>query len=292
MQIFNTTNKNLSLFKRLFLFAGILFFVSKANFISAQTMPAMPSFPEISSPSIGSGFYKPSVPYYPETPKVNPPSEAQGTKTEQKITNQNQNNELLNFMSSSGNLLTASDISSLSDSGLFSNLSSLYTNSNSVTENSNTVLLKQILENLEELKKENKTNKETEKTSSVFKKREPLILRFKINNFDLRDSITTVYFSEPENDGSFLLTADRRYVSGNKMLNETFYMLFKAKEGLGSSINYDVETSIMQDFENPNSFIYKLSKLKNLTAKKTGNLVVLRTEDKELATDLLLDVDN
>ena len=81
------------------------------------------------------------------------------------------------------------------------------------------------------------------------------ILRFKINNYELTKSFTTLFFSEPEADGSFLLTGDRTYNLGNQKSRETFYMLFRAISPSNSEIlgNYSVAVSVMQDIENPNS---------------------------------------
>jgi hypothetical protein len=47
----------------------------------------------------------------------------------------------------------------------------------------------------------------------------------------------------------------------------------------------------MQDIENPNSFVYKLSNVKNLSAQKTGNLVSLRLNSKELKADILISLE-
>ena len=49
---------------------------------------------------------------------------------------------------------------------------------------------------------------------------------------------------------------------------------------------------IVQDSKNENSYIYKLSNVKNLTAEKTGNLVVMHFSSDPLNADLLLDIDN
>ena len=235
----NLWRKVLQIFKqkKYLTFSASFILFSGISFISAQSMPKMPempAFPEITTPSTDSGFYKPSIPNYPKKPSS--PSVTEQTKStqqEQILTDSKKTSDLLNLFNST-DMLTASDISSLSSSGLFSNLSSLYGNSSSLNESSNQVLLEQILDSLNDLHKiqNENTSSKTSSLESAFKDREPSILRFKINGYDIKDSLTTVYFSKPEADGSFLLTADRRYISGNKMLNETFYFLFKSKEGL------------------------------------------------------------
>jgi hypothetical protein len=52
-----------------------------------------------------------------------------------------------------------------------------------------------------------------------------------------------------------------------------------------------VAVSVMQDVENPNSFVYKLSKVENLTAQKTGNLASLRLNTNDLKTDILISLE-
>ena len=199
--------------------------------------------------------------------------------------------------------LTANDISSLYDSGLFSNLSSLGSTGNLAnysTSTSTNVLLQQVLNSLNDLKQQQQSAsaKERNELNAVktdaenFKKREPSILRFKINGYNIADSLTKVFFSETEPDGSFLLSADRRYFVNQQTRTETFYMLFKTVSSKGSSITYKVQPSIVQDSKNENSYIYRLSNVKNLTAEKTGNLVVLHFSSDPLNADLLLDIDN
>ena len=104
--------------------------------------------------------------------------------------------------------------------------------------------------------------------------------------------MTKVFFSETEADGSFLLTADRRYFINQQARTETFYMLFKTVSSNGSSLTYKVQPSIVQDFKNENSYVYRLSNMKNLTAEKTGNLVVMHFTGDTISADLLLDIDS
>ena len=118
----------------------------------------------------------------------------------------------------------------------------------------------------------------------------PVILRFVINGYDILTSCKTVYFSRKETDGTFLLTADRKYLSDGKINSETFYFLFKADGRGGSEAGYNVVPQIMQAQENTNSLVYKLTKQNNLKAEKTGNLVSMRVNFEGLTADLLLDI--
>ena len=117
-------------------------------------------------------------------------------------------------------------------------------------------------------------------------------MRFRINGYNLNDSLVSTFFSEPESNGSFLLTADRKYVANKKQRTETFYMLFKAVNSNSGVTTFEVIPSIAQDFENKNSFLYKMCEQKKIKAEKTGNLVVVHLENKDFKMDMLLDVDN
>ena len=258
--------------------------------------PKMPELPEITFPKIEDGFYTPEIPYFPNqkgTSKAEDKKETQSVPSAT-ISDSTTTTDLLSNYLNTSNMLTASDISALSDAGSFSDLSSLYNIGNLTGKNdvSTNVLLQQILTSLEELKKnqnKNQTNT-SEVSNNTDMQNKPSVLRFKINGYDIKDSLTTIYFSNREHDGSFLLTADRRYIADKKVRTETFYLLFKTKETSGNMLTYEVSPSITQDSKNENSFIYKLASQKNLTAAKTGNLVVLKSASRDFTADLLLDL--
>lgn len=265
-------------------------------------MPAMPEMPSMPSTSLDGTFYTPSFPSQTGTKKKSKSKTEESEKTETILTDGTTTTDILSSLLGSSSTLTASDISSLYDSGLFTNVSSLESaNSLSAYTTSSTtnILLQQVLNNLNELKAEQKKASAAEKEvmqntkadSETFKHREPAILRFKINGYDITDSLTTVFFSEPEADGSFLLTADRKYYANQKSLTETFYMLFKTVSSKGSTVSYKIQPTIVQDQKNDNSFVYKLMEQKNLTAEKTGNLVVMHFNGDNLTADMLLDID-
>ena len=156
-----------------------------------------------------------------------------------------------------------------------------------------------MLESLDELKAEQKKASAEQKEelsmqkqdNQTFKTREPAILRFKINGFNIADSLTQVFFSEAEADGSFLLTADRKYFVNQSQMNETFYFLFKTKSSNGAVTSYEVIPTIAQDKKNANSFVYRMCQLGDLTAQKTGNLVVLHYDEGGFNADMLLNID-
>lgn len=298
MQIFSFIRNRKIFFSKGFRFSLLFIlgiFISSPVF--SQNMSEMPDFPEITPPSIGTGFYTPKIPYYPKKNSTKPKNQSEEQNDEEQSSSGNRKTtDLLNDYLNNANILSASDITALSDSGSFSNLSSLYNStllSNGQDRTTNT-MLEQILKSLEELKAEKKTSTPQEPSTKMpaVSEQMPSVLRFKINGYDLKDSLTTVYFSQMENDGSFLFTADRRYIADQKIRTETFYLLFKTKETSGSMITYEVCPSFVQDYKNENSFIFKLCNSKNISATKTGNLVVLRLDSRECTADLLLDLSN
>lgn len=288
-------SKRRSVFSILLAGAAVLF----AQSLEMPTMPEMPAMPSI-SPS--GSFYRPSVPNQKSSETKSTTTTKDSAKTETVITDANNPLSLYSALLNDSSTLTAYDISSLYDSGLFTDISSLSgatSLSNYATTSTTNILLQQVLNNLNDLKTEQNKASPGEKTeledvqtdSKTFKTREPSILRFRINGYNIADSLTTIFFSDTEPDGTFLLTADRRYFSNSQVLTETFYMLFRATSSSGSTIQYKVQPSIVQTVENKNSYVYKLAEIKNLTAEKTGNLVVLHYNEDKFTADMLLDID-
>ena len=308
----------------------------------ALTMPAMPTGPSINMPSVGSGFYSPgrsdfyrgAKPVAPSRPKApskeagistslnaqesqNQNSDTERNRSDQKIQNTQTQVQKLNTLaksaSSSLNMLSAEDISSMSNLGAFSQLSGLLGRGNSnleskLLEAQNTVTastvdsatLKQILSELTELKNQmaatngESVTKSSEKkdNADVFSnvtKKEPKILRFNVN--DILATCKKIYFSEVETDGTFLLTGDRKYMSDGKVRTETFYFYFSAKANDNGITKYAVTPAVSQDYENEYSYLHQLTKKTDLTADRTGNLVTLRVTDGGWNMDMLLSLD-
>ena len=301
MQVCKSKKAAVRLFSVMLLLAtgSVLFAQNQTTQIEMPQMPEMPSMP-----TVGGSFYTPSFPTRPNSvTSKNTTTETGKEKNESVLTEALTPESILTSNLSKGNVLTAYDISSLYDSGLFSNLSSLDTTSSLSTYNTNSstnVLLQQVLNGLNDLKiqQQNASAKEknelnaTKTDSENFKKREPSILRFKVNGFNIADSLTKVFFSETEPDGTFLLTGDRRYFVNQQPRTETFYMLFKTIGSNGSTLTYRVQPTLVQDYKNENSYVYKLAAVKNLTAEKTGNLVVIHYSGDSVNADLLLDIDS
>ena len=292
----------------------IVLFCTQFIFGQSMEMPSMPSIssvqmpdmPSLSAPTMDGKFYKPSVPQHYTSSNTTTETTATETKsTETVLSDATTTDDLLLTLLTNSNLLTASDISGLYDTGSFDTLSSLsgitgITGTSLNTSNlSTTLLLREILQKLNELKVEQKTASAAEQEvyaakiqdSETFRTRNPSLLRFKINNYSIKDSITQTFVSEPEPDGSFLLTSDRKYFVNNKSCTETFYMLFKAVKSNGSTTTFSVTPSIAQGTENKGSYVYKFCQCKNIIAEKTGNLVVVHYISDEVTADLLLDID-
>ena len=219
---------------------------------------------------------------------------------------------LSNSASASLNQLTAEDISSMSSLGVFSQLSGLLGRGNASLQNQilasqNTITagtadsaaLRQILSELTELKNQmggggadsvtKKSAGEDAFTSTV--KKEPKILRFIVNGYDILSTCKKIYFSDLETDGTFLLTGDRKYISENKVRSETFYFYFHTSGSENGITKYAVTPAVSQDYENQYSYLYQLTQKDALTADRTGNLVTLRARDGEWSMDLLISLD-
>ena len=295
---------------------------------------SMPEMPSVSMPSLGSGFYTPGrSDFY--NPNLNRSRNAQSRQTQTtQADSQNQSSStasssqekalsqaqkasaIAQNASSALNGLTADDISSMNNLGIFSQISGLLGRGNSNLQNqllsaqktvtANTVdstTLKQILSELTELKNQMNNSGEKsenaslsdksagENTFSNITKKEPKILRFIVNGYDILSTCKKIYFSELETDGTFLLTGDRKYLSENKARNETFYFYFHAQGTDKGITKYAVTPAVSQDYENQYSYLYQLTQKNSLIADRTGNLVTLRVNDGVWKMDLLLSLD-
>ncbi len=292
--------------KTLFIFSVIFtgWGFSNSLFAQSQTSIEMPEMPDMPSmPQVGGTFYRPNFPSgYGNNRNKTDTTDEELKENESVLTEAITPESLLSSVYTNSGVLTAYDISALYDAGLFDNISSLNSQNsltNYTTSTSTNLLLQQVLNSLNELKKQQQSASAKDKNkldavktdSENFKKREPSILRFKINGYNILDSLTDVFFSETEADGTFLLTGDRKYYINQQVNTETFYMLFRTVSSNGSSISYKVQPSIVQKSKNENSYVYKLANIKNLTAEKTGNLVVMHFSDGSLSSDILLDID-
>ena len=270
--------------------------------------------PQVGMPEIGTSFYQPSM-SFPSRPAEKTEIQTDATTSAGKsdsaavsvagsqpsASSEKRLTDTLSLFSGN-DTLTAADITSLSEAGLFGNLSSLSGVSfSSPSVSSSDKILSEILVSLEELKKVQNDASPAEKSelsdiqddSRNFSMRRPAVLRFKVNGFNVADSIRETFFSEPDSDGSFLFTGDRSYYADGKNRSETFYILFKAVRSSGGSVTYEVVPSLVQDYVNENSLLYKVAAAGKFSAEKTGNLVSLYSSepDRNFSMNILLDID-
>jgi len=254
--------------------------------------PSMPSMPTLST---GTGSTSTSQTTTTTTSKTT--SETEKTDAE-KVAETKAGYALtaqtISSLSGNSDLSTLSSLLGGDASSLYGNLTGLDSTSTSYNTN---LLLSQILEKLNKIAEKQGTlesEKNPENVQVAAKKSSSAgILRFRFNNYEYVSNLSDVYISTPEADGTFFVTGGRTYSFGNAQSRETFYMLFKANSSNDSGLlgNYSVAVSVMQDVENPNSFVYKLSKVENLTAQKTGNLASLRLNKSDLKADILISLE-
>ena len=269
--------------------------------------------PSVNTPTMGGSFYTPGKIYtgrknLPTVPKAAAPEEqntqsAQSVLPAAKANTESTKSNIAQLSSALGgtDYLSAADMQSLGQNGLFSGVYGLLGGASgqgqTSSENTN-ILLQNILTEIEGLKKQlgknsagtaDNVSAQAARTGSLHGLR-PAILRFVINGYDILSTCKTIYFSEPEGDGTFLLTADRKYLADGKQNAETFYFLFKSDGRGGGQGGYSVIPEVSQSPENPASLVFRLSRQENLTAAKTGNLVSLRASIDGLTADLLLDI--
>ena len=283
--------------------ASSLFAQPSFSSIGSISSPAMPS---ISTPSMSGGFYVPSGMNYKFYTGIN---ETRKTEvTESKKNDENSKKEKKNSLVST---LTAKELTALGGMGLLKNFSgsinslgtSLYGTGNESSEETR-VILEKVLFELEEIKKNTKEFPvekpvtivasapviSSSSLSSAAEKASSRILRFSVNDYDILKTCGKIYISDIQHDGSFLVTGDRRYQSDGKQRKETFHMLFKNSMGENSATRYTAAASVTQDYLNEFSFLYQLSKRKDMSAMRTGNLVIMRTDDPEWKLELLIDL--
>lgn len=300
----NIGKKKFNSFLNKFFFTNMLFssflILAQSTSLSMPTISS-PSMPTITSPALNSS--------------TNSTSNESKSSTSSTSSTSSASSAISSAAASSSILqnLTASDLTSLTDSSGISSLTSLLglTNNSSSTLNSlssvsnltsstaSNALLEKILEQLTLLvaaQNANSTNSSTTNTSSTDNATQASLktennnslerlLRLRANGYNLLDSCSTIYFSKPEENGSFLLTGDRKYLSNGTYLNETFYFLFQNTENTNT---YNVSATIMQDRKNEFSFLYQASQLSPLIATRTGNLITLNINKESFSFEMLI----
>ena len=290
----------------------VLFFsviaVSAGSMIFAQSGIGgitAPSMPTVSAPTLSDDFFDTHRQRQVQKPKSgksgcekNSPSEKADEKT---CAEKSQSS------SSTVSTLTASDIKTLNVSGVLGNLldgnaglaSSTLSNVAASSTNSETnKLLNKVLSEMEEIKKQGGVEAETVRssiqapvvTSTVAQSKQSRLIRFNVNGYDVLRTCRTVYISDVQADGTFLVTGDSRYLSDGVTRSETFHLLFKTDADSAGRQNYHAAAAVTQDYMNQYSFLYQLAQRNDLSALRTGNLVTMRTTDPDWKLELLIDL--
>lgn len=279
-----------------------------ANGEDSISMPSSPAMPSVSVPQISNGFYIPgSSDFYTGQKSATAAAatnfSASANSSPTNSSTQSANATQIKTTSQIENSQTAQDITSnLVNSALSTSLAGSLTDSGNSLINSSQILnsLSGLLSgktvttgtdqlfttSAQSLEQASKTVKND--SSSVQNSSSPSILRFLINGTDMIPFCKTVFFSSAETDGSFLLTGDCRYELNGSTRNETFYLLFRSTGSKNASQEFSVTASVFQDKEDSSTYLYALTKIGNLTAQKTGNLISLKSKENGTVLNMLL----
>lgn len=281
-----------------------------------------PSMPSVSEPTMPTMDGKPYVGQPPYIPQTSNSQQSSQTETDTSDTSENTKTTSNTYTSTAensdnsnlSNVLTAQTISGLGGlSSLADTLSALTSSQNAssylpalsqltgttLSQTDSNATLESILKELQKLSQketsqQNSSQKvvttDTSDSSSSQTESQSKLLRFRVNNTDILDTCQTIYFSQPEENGLFLLTGDRSYYIDNKPYEETFYFLFTPALDDKGLFYYEVEGDIMQNAPITGSKLYPLTEKPSLIARKTGNLITLKYSAENWNLDILIDL--
>lgn len=278
----------------------------------------MPSVSEPTMPTLDGKPYVGQPPYIPQSSNSQQSSQ---TETDTSDTAENTNTTSTTYAateknsdnSNLSNVLTAQTISGLGGlSSLTDTLSALTSSQNAssylpalsqltgttLSQTDSNATLESILKELQKLsQKETSQQNSTQKVvttatwdNSSQTESQSKLLRFRVNNTDILNTCQTIYFSQPEENGLFLLTGDRSYYIDNRPYEETFYFLFTPALDDKGVFYYEVEGDIMQNAPITGSKLYPLTEKPSLIARKTGNLIALKYNAENWNLDILIDL--
>ncbi len=127
-------------------------------------------------------------------------------------------------------------------------------------------------------------------TESAAKNQSSHLIRFTVNGQDVLHTCRKVYISDVQDDGTFLVTGNRRYNGDGGMYTESFNLLFKKDATSTGLQNYHAAAAVNQGTENSDSPLYQLSQRGNMTATRVGNMVSVRENDEDFNLELLIDL--
>ncbi|MBQ1833620.1 MAG: hypothetical protein II114_07620 [Treponema sp.] len=269
--------------------AGTHVFAQSTSFPSISS----PSMPTIEAPVIGSGYYRPGI----SSSSQSKSSKSSSTQAASGTSTKTADVPAVKGLSVPLPSLTADDIKDLNINGVLETI--LENNQKeplSETKDSEETeeLLRQVLSEIEEIKNsQNKSSAEAKTVANVPVPAQTVgsrLLRFKVNGYDVLRTCRTVFISDVQEDGTFLVTGDRRYQSDGATRTETFHLLFKADSKPNGVKSYNAAAAVTQDYLNENSFLYQMSQREDMQATRTGNLITLRTTDPLWKLELLIDL--
>ena len=262
--------------------------------ITPMTQLQMPQMPSIFAPVTGSNLYIPENQYLQNKENAEEKKDERAEKSETATTLEKiWGDETSDIFSG----LSAWDLSQLARRGALGNISSLSALSNNplnlgamnLGSAKGQKILTQILSELEQIKAAQKDFISVAPTGAKPSSAPPKILRFLINSKSIECS--QVFFSDEEKDGTFLLTGDVKTFFQNETISETFYLLFAANGTSNSKLEYFVTPTLFQSKQTQTP-LSRFCSVQNLTATRTGNLVMLNYVDGGENCDLLLDIGN
>ena len=262
--------------------------------ITPMTQLQMPQMPSIFAPVTGSNLYIPENQYLQNKENAEEKKDELAEKSETATTLEKiLGDETSDIFSG----LSAWDLSQLARRGALGNISSLSALSNNplnlgamnLGSAKGQKILTQILSELEQIKAAQKDFISVAPTGAKPSSAPPKILRFLINSKSIECS--QVFFSDEEKDGTFLLTGDVKTFFQNETISETFYLLFAANGTSNSKLEYFVTPTLFQSKQTQTP-LSRFCSVQNLTATRTGNLVMLHYVDGGENCDLLLDIGN
>lgn len=262
--------------------------------ITPMTQLQMPQMPSIFAPVTGSNLYIPENQYLQNKENAEEKKDERAEKSETATTLEKiLGDETSDIFSG----LSAWDLSQLARRGALGNISSLSALSNNplnlgamnLGSAKGQKILTQILSELEQIKAAQKDFISVAPTGAKPSSAPPKILRFLINSKSIECS--QVFFSDEEKDGTFLLTGDVKTFFQNETISETFYLLFAANGTSNSKLEYFVTPTLFQSKQTQTP-LSRFCSVQNLTATRTGNLVMLHYVDGGENCDLLLDIGN
>ena len=261
--------------------------------ITLSPSVTMPSMPKISAPVAGSSFYTPGNNFQSKKDAA-AQSQSAAVETKKSAASSDLETSLLSGVGSDFSGLTAQDLVQMAKSGSITSVTSLLGTSNFYKNSSsgaadNQVLLKKILNELDEIKKSQRQTLASAATGTKPSSLPPKILRFIVNANDVLSKCVQVYFSDRESDGSFLLTGDAKTLFNNENISETFYLLFKACGTKNSKTIYTVTPTLSQSAK-ADTPLGKFCASKSFEASRVGNLVTLHSLQGGTMADLLLDI--